>query len=194
MKKLGFFSMIAIAAFAFQSCSGNKDSKELADSLNKTKDTTENVVATGGIAVDENDAKFTTDAAAGGMAEVELSKLALTKTANAEIKAFADMMVTDHGKVNADLMAIASAKNITLPTALDETHQKKYDDLAKLTGKDFDKEYVKAMVDGHQKTWDMMDKESKDANDADLKAFAAKTAPIVKGHLDVIKKIQDALK
>jgi putative membrane protein len=194
MKKIGFLSMIVIAAFAFQSCTSNKDSKELADSLNKTKDTTENVVATGGIAVDEADAKFTTDAAAGGIAEVELGKLAVTKATNAQVKAFADMMVTDHGKVNADLMTIAATKNITLPTALDETHQKKYDDLAKMSGKDFDKEFVKIMVDGHEKTYDLLDKEAKDGKDADLKAFASKTAPVVKGHLDMIKKIQDAIK
>ncbi|RZJ77280.1 MAG: DUF4142 domain-containing protein, partial [Flavobacterium sp.] len=162
--------------------------------LNETKDTTTNGNSTGGIAVEESDAKFTTDVAASGMAEVELGKLAVTKTTNAEIKAFADMMVNDHGKANADLMAIASTKNITLPTALDEMHQKKYDDLAKLSGKDFDKEYVNAMVDGHEKTWDLLDKESKDGKDADLKAFAAKTAPVVKGHLDMIKKIKDGLK
>jgi putative membrane protein len=195
MKKLGFLSMIVIAAFAFQGCSSEpKDSKETADSLNETKDTTTNANSTGGIAVEESDAKFTTDVAASGMAEVELGKLAITKTTNAEIKAFADMMVNDHGKANADLMTIASAKNITLPTALDEMHQKKYDDLAKLSGKDFDKEYVNAMVDGHEKTWDLLDKESKDGKDADLKAFATKTAPVVKGHLDMIKKIKDGLK
>ena len=195
MKKLIYVFTIAASALAFQSCnSGSKDAKETADSLNKTKDSTTNVAATGGIAVDESDAKFATDAANGGMAEVALGKLALTKTANAQVKQFADMMVMDHGKANEELMAIAKTKNITLPATVDADHQKKMDDLSKLTGKDFDKAYVDAMVDGHKKTLDLMNNEAKDGKDADLKAFAAKTAPTVKTHLDAINKIHDSIK
>lgn len=195
MKKLSYLSMIAIAAFAFQGCSNEaKDSKENADSINAVKDTTSNTAATGGIAVEEDDAMFATKAAVGGMAEVDFGKLALSKTNHAQIKAFADMMVNDHGKANEELKAIAAQKNITLPTALDEDHQKVANDLNTATGKDFDKKYVDAMVDGHEKTLDLMEKEAKDGKDADLKAFAAKTAPIVKAHLDAIKKIRDGLK
>ena len=187
--------MIAVAAYAFQGCnSAPKDAKENADSLNKTKDTTANAAATGGIAVAAEDAKFATDAANGGMAEVALGKLAQTKAANAQVKSFADMMVTDHTKANDELMAIAKAKNITLPTAPDADHQKKLEDLSKLSGKDFDKAYVDAMVDGHKKTLDLMNTAAKNCKDADLKAFAAKTAPIVQTHLDAINKIHDSMK
>lgn len=195
MKKLTYTFLIAAAAFTFQSCSNTpKDAKENADSLNKTKDTTSNVAATGGIAVTSDDAKFATTAANGGMAEVALGKLALTKSSSASIKEFANMMVMDHGKANDELMAIAKSKNITLPGTVDEEHQKKMDDLSKKTGKDFDKAYVDAMVDGHKKTLDLMNSEAKDGKDADLKAFAAKTAPVVQTHLDAINKIQAGMK
>lgn len=195
MKKLGYLCMIALAALSFQSCtSENKDSKETADSLNEVKDTSNNVAATGGIAVGEADAEFTTKAAVAGMAEVELGKLALQKSANAQVKEFANMMVNDHGKANEELMTIAKNKNITLPTALDEDHQKMWDELNAKSGKDFDKQYVDDMVDGHKKVLDMMEKQAKDGMDADLKAFAGKTAPVVKAHLDMIKKIKDSMK
>jgi len=195
MKKLSSIIMIALAAYAFQGChSAQKDAKETADSLNKTKDTTSNAAATGGIAVDADDAKFATDAANGGMAEVALGKLAQEKSTNAEIKSFGAMMVTDHGKANDELTAIAKTKNITLPATVDEDHQKKMDDLSKKTGADFDKAYVDAMIDGHKKTLDLMQKEAKDGKDADLKAFAAKTAPTVQTHLDAINKIHDSMK
>jgi putative membrane protein len=194
MKKLSYLLMIAAAAYTFEGCGGHKDAKETADSLNKTKDTTSNVMNTGGIAVTNDDAKFATTAADGGMAEVALGKLALTKTSNASIKEFATMMVTDHGKANDELMAIAKTKNITLPAAVDSTHQKKMDELTKMNGKDFDKAYVDAMVDGHKKTLDLMNNEAKDGKDAELKAFAAKTAPVVQAHLDHINKIHDAMK
>jgi len=194
MKKLSFAIVIAFAAYALQGCGGHKDAKENADSLNKTKDTTTNVAATGGIAVTAEDAKFATDAANGGLAEVALGKLAQTKATNPQVKNFADMMVTDHSKANDELAAIAKAKNITLPAAPDADHQKKLDDLSKLSGKDFDKAYVDAMVDGHKKTLDLMNMAAKDCKDSELKAFATKTAPVVQTHLDAINKIHDSMK
>ena len=195
MKKLSYMFMIALSAYALQGCNNaSKDAKQSADSVNKTKDTTTNVAATGGIAVNADDAKFATTAAAGGMAEVEIAKLALTKTSNDQIKSFANMMVTDHGKANDELMGIAKTKNITLPATLDADHQKKMDDLSKLSDKDFDKAYVDAMIDGHKKTLDLMNNEAKNGADADLKAFAAKTAPTVQMHLDAINKIHDSMK
>jgi putative membrane protein len=195
MKKLTYLCAISMAAFTFQACNNSaKDAKATADSLNKTKDTTSNAMNTGGIAVNSDDAKFATAAANGGMAEVALGKLALTKTANASIKAFAQMMVTDHGKANDELMGIAKTKNITLPMEPDSAHLKKADELGKMNGVDFDKAYVAAMIDGHKKTLDLMNKEAKDGNDAELKDFAAKTAPIVQTHLDAINKIHDSMK
>jgi putative membrane protein len=195
MKKITYLFIVAAAAFTFQSCNhGAKDAKDSADSLNKTKDTTTNATATGGIAVSSDDAKFATAAANGGLAEVALGKLAVTKTSNAQIKDFANMMITDHGQANAELASIASAKNITLPTEPDSAHLKKADDLSKLSGKDFDKAYVDAMIDGHKKTLDLMNNEAKNGSDTTLKAFAAKIVPTVQKHLDAINKIHDSMK
>ncbi|RZK37357.1 MAG: DUF4142 domain-containing protein [Pedobacter sp.] len=195
MKKLGYLCLITLAAFTFQSCSSeNKDSKETADSLNEAKDTTTNTTATGGIGVVEADAEFATKAAVMGMAEVELSKLALEKSTHAKIKEFATMMVNDHGMANEELKTIAMGKNISLPATLDEDHQKMWNDLNGKTGKDFDKKYVDDMIDGHQKTLDLLEKQAKDGEDAELKTFAGKTAPVVRAHLDQIKKIKDGMK
>ncbi|UKT65259.1 DUF4142 domain-containing protein [Pedobacter mucosus] len=195
MKRFIYVCSIGLATLAFQGCSsGPKDAKESADSLNKTKDTTSNEMATGGIAVDESDSKFATEAATGGMAEVALGKLALEKSTNAQVKEFATMMVNDHGKANAELMTLAQTKNITLPADVDDEHKKKMADLTKLTGANFDKEYVSAMVDGHEKTLKLMQDEAKDGKDAELKTFASNTAPVVQTHLTMIKKIHDSMK
>lgn len=195
MKKLSYLLMIAGAAFAFQGCnSAPKDAKQNADSVNKTKDTTTNVNATGGIAVTSADAKFATAAANGGLAEVALGKLAVQKTNNAQIKDFANMMITDHGKANDELMAIAKEKNITLPAMPDSAHMKKADELSKMSEHDFNKAYVSAMIDGHKKTLSLMQDEAKNGSDGTLKAFAAQTAPVVQKHLDAINKIHDSMK
>ena len=128
------------------------------------------------------------------MAEVALGKMAAAKGATKEVKDFGNMMVMDHGKANDELKAIAQKEKLTLPTALDAEHQAKSDSLSKLSGKDFDRAYVAAMVEGHKKTLALMQTEASAGKNADLKAFAAKTAPVVQHHLDEITKIQTALK
>lgn len=196
MKKLSLMVMLAGTALAFQSCggAGSNDSKANADSANYTKDTSTNAATTGGIAVVNDDAEFAVAAANGGMAEVELSKLAQTKGTNAKVKEFADMMVKDHGGANAELMELAKTKNITLPTTVGEDEQKVMGDLQAKTGADFDKAYVDAMVSDHKKTVDLFEKESTDAKDAELKSFAIKTLPILKNHLAAIETIQKGMK
>lgn len=188
--------MMAIAALAFQSCGGNagNDSKDMADSANHTKDTSTMAAETGGIAVDTEDAKFATEAANGGMAEVELAKLAETKATNPKVKEFASMMVKDHSKANEELMAIAKSKNITLPTTVGSEAQETMSDLQKKSGTDFDKAYVDAMVKDHDKDVDMFEDASKDLKDAELKSFAVKTLPTLKMHQSAIKAIKDGMK
>jgi putative membrane protein len=186
MKKLCSMLMLAAAALAFQSCGGSasNDSKANADSANETKDTSTNAVETGGIAVDAN----------GGMAEVELAKLAQTKGTNAKVKEFAAMMIKDHTMANEELMALAKTKNITLPTTIGADQQTVMGDLQKKTAADFDKGYVDAMVTDHKKDVSLFEKASTDAKDADLKSFATKTLPTLKMHLQAIQAIQDGMK
>jgi len=193
MKKLSLVAMIALAACSFQACNNAaKDSKETADSVNAVKDTT--TTGATGIAVDEMDAKFATDAANAGMAEVAAGKVASEKATNAQVKDFANMMVMDHTKANEELMAIAKTKNITLPTAPDADHQKMLTDLSAKSGAEFDKAYVDAMVDGHKKVASMLEDASKNCKDSDLMAFATKTLPTVKAHLAKIEAIQSSMK
>jgi putative membrane protein len=193
MKKLSYILMVALAAYALQGCHSGTNSSQSADST-KTKDSTSTTAAASTAAVDSGDAKFATNAAGGGMAEIQLSKLAGQKSTNTKIKDFAAMMVTDHSKAGDSLATIAKNKNITLPTALDADHQKKYDDLSKMSGADFDKGYVKIMVDDHQGALKLMQDEAANGKDPDLKAFAGKTATTVQMHLDAINKISAGMK
>ena len=132
---------------------------------------------------------FMTAAAQGGMAEIEMGKLASTKAQNPEVKKFGQMMVTDHTAVGNDLKALAAKKNFKLPADVG-SHKSDIDDLAKLSGADFDKEYVKEMVDDHETDVSEFEKQAANSPDADVKAFAAKSLPILKKHLDAIKAIQ----
>ena len=141
-----------------------------------------------------SDTAFAAKAAVGGMADVALGKMAAAKSTDSKIKDFGNMMVMDHSKANTELMTIAKSKNITLTASLDAEHQAKSDSLSKLSGKDFDAAYVNAMIEGHKKTLALMQSEATNGKDADLKAFAAKTAPVVQTHLAKIQQIHDSMK
>jgi putative membrane protein len=137
---------------------------------------------------------FMAEAAQGGMAEVELGKLAASKGASKEVKDFGSKMVADHSKANAELKALAAKKKVTLPTDVNSEQKSEKDKLSNLSGAAFDKEYVNAMVEDHEKDVADFQRQADAATDAEVKAFAAKTLPTLKSHLEMIKAIQGKMK
>lgn len=133
---------------------------------------------------------FMMEAARGGMAEIELSRVATTKSQNAEVKKYANQMIQDHTNASAELKQLAGKKNVTLPTEMDAAHKALKDKLSGLSGVEFDKEYVNAMVADHEKTVNLFKAQADGGTDADAKAFAAKTLPKLQGHLDMVKAMQ----
>ena len=136
---------------------------------------------------------FAMKAGQANLAEVELGKLALQKTMKDDVKAFAQQMVDDHGKALDELKGIAGKKNITLPTELDAEHKTLSDKLSKLSGAEFDRAYMQAMVDGHRKVAGDFRTESKSGKDAELKAWAGKTLPTVEAHLKHAQKVNSGV-
>jgi putative membrane protein len=142
----------------------------------------------------KQDRDFLEEAAHGGLFDVRAGQLAQQKAMTDEVKQFGKRMVDDHTAVNGRLQQLAQQKGLNVPQQLDKKHQDKIDSLAKKTGGDFDKAYIDAMVDGHKGDVDAFDKMSKDAKDADVKAFATSTLPVLRDHLMSIQSIKDHLK
>lgn len=139
--------------------------------------------------VTKKDQEFFTKAAGGGMYEVEAGKLAQAKGQSEGVKSFGGMLVKDHGAANEELKALASKKGAALPPGVPADKQKKLDKLSK--ARDFDKEFVNEVgLDDHKVDIALFEKTSKDADDADVKAFASKTLPTLKAH----KEHADGLK
>jgi putative membrane protein len=137
------------------------------------------------------DSRFAMTAAEGGMLEVELGRLASTRTANAEVQQFAARMVTEHSKANAELTEIASGKSLTLPTQeqVKSKHEGMIAKLQKLEGAAFDREYMAAMVKDHDKDVALFEKQAKNGRDVALKAFAEKTLPTLREHQKMAKQV-----
>jgi putative membrane protein len=135
---------------------------------------------------------FMKEAAQGGLAEIEMGKLAQEKSKNPEIKKFGQMMVTDHTAAGNDLKALAAKKNVTLPSDTG-SHKSMIDSLSKETD-GFDKAYVNGMVSDHESDLKAFKSQADSASDPDVKAFAAKVVPVIQKHLDAIKAIEAKMK
>jgi len=142
------------------------------------------------VAQNAGDRPFVMEAAMGSMAEVELGKLAGEKAMSDKVKAFGQRMVTDHSKAGDELKTLASSKQITVPASLDAKHQAMHDRMAKLSGAAFDRAYVRDMVADHKKDVAAFTRESMSGKDSDVKAWAAKTLPTLREHLQMIEDIQ----
>ena len=141
-----------------------------------------------------------------GAAEIKLGQLAAERASNAEVKQFGRRMVADHQKANAELKQVASKMSVTLPAQPDEKHQELADRLAKMKGAEFDREYMKAMVDGHEEVARELERHARPGErsvgttgdaavgaDASVSAWASKTLPDVRQHLEQARKIQEKL-
>src|SRR5262245_2238577 len=117
---------------------------------NRTANREAGTTATAGPSVSSSDKNFVSGQLADGTAEVELAKVAQDHAASADVKQFAQMMIDDHTKAGDELKQIATSNSIPVDTTIDNKHKGLMDKLSKLSGADFDKEYMSAMVDDHQ--------------------------------------------
>jgi len=138
---------------------------------------------------DSADRTFMTSAAQANLAEVEVGRLAAEKSTNADVKKFGQMMVDDHSQANSQLMDLAQKKNIALPNQPDEAHKKDAGRLSDLTGAEFDRSFMTTMVQEHVKAVALFEASSKSAKDSDIRAFAEKTLPVLKHHLEMARDL-----
>ena len=135
------------------------------------------------------DKKFMTEAAQGGLAEVQLGQLASQRATSDAVKQFGQRMVQDHTQANTQLKQLASQKGVTLPTTIGSENQKVKQQLSKLSKTRFDKAYTNDMVKDHEKDVSLFQSEAQGGQDPDVKAFAAQTLPTLQEHLQMAKSI-----
>jgi len=137
------------------------------------------------------DRKFMENATQGGMAEVKLGQLATQKGQADPVKQFGQRMVDDHTKANDQLKQVASTKGVNLPTDMDKSSQREYDKLSKMSGAQFDREYMDHMVSDHKKDIGEFQKEAKNGKDPDVKQFASSTLPVLQQHLQLAQSADE---
>jgi len=210
MKLTGLLSL-ACAAMLTVACNSSSRTDVRDDSVVGT-------AGEAGHAVTAGDRKFVEDLTYAGAAEIELGRMAAERGASADVKRFGQMMVDDHTKAGNELKDIATQYRIPQPAGIDEKHRELMDKLTTLRGAEFDKQYIDAMVQGHEDVVDKLESRvderdrsavvtgqaPKDTNvkpeaadnhiEGSLNTWAAGALPVVKAHLDRAKALQDSLK
>jgi putative membrane protein len=137
------------------------------------------------------DKSFLKDAAEGGNAEVSASQVAVAQSGNADVKAFAQAMIDDHGKAGTELKGLAEQKGVKVsdkPTAVKKAEIKL---LSERKGASLDQHYADSIgVKAHQDTIKLFQKEVDKGTDADVKAWASKTLPTLQHHLEMAQALK----
>src|SRR6478735_4057462 len=134
------------------------------------------------------DSEFANKAANGGKHEVEAGKFAAAKASSAEVKAYANRLVTDHTKGNQELMQLMKSKHITAKDGKAEPEPWRSQ-----SGAAFDRAFIDGAIADHEKDIALFEAEAKDGTDADLKAWAAKTLPTLREHLKAAQDLRSKL-
>jgi putative membrane protein len=185
----GKFSLTALAAVCMFMFVAMLSQARQDQNMNGNKN-----MGAGGNALSSTDRKFMMEAAAGGLAEVAMGRLATEHASSDAVKQYAQHMIDDHTKANDELMQLASTKGVTLPTGPDAKHQAMMTRMQGLSGAAFDREYIKnSGVKDHENMEKLFMKESTGAKDADTKAFAAKTLPTVQEHLRMAREMNGTM-
>lgn len=162
-----------------------EESKEVAEDKNEAKFKTD---------TSENKAEFVVEAVSGNYAEIQLAQLAIQKSTDKQIKEIAKSLEADHTSALNDLKALATSKAISIPTDAPDKTKELITDLSDDKPADFDKAWVKALMDKHEKTISSYEKELNDSKDEALKAWITKVLPIIRTHHDKLMAYNSQIK
>lgn len=143
--------------------------------------------------VAHGDRVFAMKLATGSTNEVALSQLADSRAASADVKSFAQMMIQDHGKLNAQLSDLCQRKGLDISKAVQRGQEKGVSDLSDKQGQDFDSAYVKIMVKNHKQAQELLQKEIQDSKDQDFVALANQALPVVQHHLEMAEQLDQKI-
>jgi putative membrane protein len=146
--------------------------------------------ASASFAQDTASQKFLKEAIEGNLAEVQMGQLAQKNGSNDGVRSFGQVLEKDHSEANQQATAAASSLGVTPPTAPNSKQKAAYERMSKLSGANFDREFVKHMVEDHKKDIKDYDKASKQGDAAGT--YAKEALPTLRTHLDTAQSLSAA--
>ncbi|MEG3439717.1 DUF4142 domain-containing protein [Pannus brasiliensis CCIBt3594] len=139
------------------------------------------------------DSPFMMEAARGGMNEVQLGRLAEQKASNPRVKEFGRRMVRDHDRANTKLTKVFDREGMTMPSTTGAKYEATREQLSKLSGAEFDRQYMSRMVEDHTEDVTNFRHEASTGKDPQARAWASQTLPTLEEHLNLAKSINSSL-
>ena len=133
--------------------------------------------------------QFVNQAVSGGLFEVQSSELALERSQNADVQAFAEMMITDHSTNNEELMTIAQEQGLTVPAEIMGQPAEHMQAVQAAEGEEFDPVYVEHQIAAHQSTIELFQTYAEAGDVEPLVSYAETTLPILQQHLDEAQEL-----
>ena len=183
------FSALYLVACGNNETNGSDEGSSGDLSTSTTTVDTMNRPANNMMAIGDTDRMFIMEAASSGMMEVEAGRLAEQNASNQRVKTFGAMMVRDHTAANNELMALATARNVTVPDSLMTKHKQHLDKLRTATGRNFDREYMSMMNMAHNEDINKFQVAANNAQDTAIRGFATRALPILRMHKDSAEAI-----
>ncbi|WP_332675184.1 DUF4142 domain-containing protein [Aromatoleum sp.] len=142
-----------------------------------------------------SDRSFVAEAMTSGVVEAEAGKMAAEKAGDPQVKAYGDQLQKDHSATNMKLAQLASTKGITAAETIEGDARTQLDDLAKLSGAEFDHAFIERFgVSAHEKTIALFEREAKEGQDPDIRAFAEQTLVTLRSHLQAAQQLGQGAK
>jgi putative membrane protein len=145
------------------------------------------------VALKAPEKEFLSNAARGSMLEVQLGNLAAQRATSPDVKQFGERMATDHTQLGQKLQQVASNLNVTPEQALTPAQQSAVSRLEKLSGKAFDREYMRSMISDHERDIAEFKRAASQATNSDIKQFATEALPTLQEHLSMAREISGKL-
>ena len=189
MKKL----LLMFGISGFLACHSGESNTGGADSASDSPHKNDSSNVSGPTSASKGDADFMSGVADAGMTEIQASQAAGQLSQNQRVKDFAAMMIRDHGTWGDQLKSIAQSRNVSLPAAISDEHQKAVSELQKKSGAAFDRAYMHMMVRDHEGALKDFQTEQGTAQDSALLKFVNNTIPGIQMHLDSAKAIDKGI-
>ena len=184
--------ILALALTACQQESGGAPDQQN-QAVNSAQDMTAGAVGSiAGPAGAATAASFVSNAAVGGLYEVEAGRIAAQRGMDPRVKALGQTMVTDHTRAGDSLKPIAASANLAIPSSLDERRQGLIDNLRGASDADFDRVYLQQQEAAHNETVALLETYGQTGDNDALKAWAAQTLTVVRGHQRMVDALDEA--
>jgi putative membrane protein len=135
------------------------------------------------------DMGFIREAGSSNVMEIRLGQLAQSRASNSAVKQFGQRMVTDHTNMQQQLTSLASSGGVSFTPALDSDHERQVNRVERFSGSDFDRAYMRLMIQAHQDDADQFRTQAQSARSVQVRNLASATVPLLEQHVSLATQV-----